>query len=92
MLVVGNTFLLNQIIPHLLTVANVAYLNVSVSNMMRTLGGILNLSPLGNVNNLLSSNTLFKFSAHSGSTSQSKTIQCLLLLSFLTLLIIVLKI
>jgi hypothetical protein len=35
--VVDNTDSLNQIMPHLDTVANVAYLNVSVSNMIRTL-------------------------------------------------------
>jgi hypothetical protein len=44
--VVDNTDSLNQIMPHLDTVANVAYLNVSVSNMIRTLGGMDNRSPL----------------------------------------------
>lgn len=67
----------NQTIPHLETVAKVAYFNVSTSNKILTLGGIDNLSPFGKVNNLLSSKTEFKFSAHSGSTSPSNTIQCL---------------
>ena len=71
----------NQTIPHLDTVANVAHFNDSTSNNILTLGGIDNLSPLGNVNNLLSSKTEFRFSAHSGSTSPSNTIQCLLALS-----------
>jgi len=76
-----TTSSLNHTIPHLLTVANVAYFNVSTSNNNLTFYGICILSPFGNVNNLLSSNTLFKFSAHSGSTSPSNTIQCFLLLS-----------
>src|SRR3546814_21062479 len=44
--------------------------------MMRTFEGILRRSPVGNVRILLSSRTEFKFSAHSGSTSPSHTIQC----------------
>ena len=67
--------------PHLETVANVAYFNVSTSKISLTLGGTANLSPFGNVSNLLSSKTEFKFSAHSGSTSPSNIIQCLLVLS-----------
>lgn len=74
---------LNQTIPHLDTVANVAYFKVSTSNIILTFDGIANLSPFGNVNNLLSSNTEFKFSAHSGSTSPSNIIQCLRVLSYL---------
>jgi len=74
---------LNQTIPHLETVAKVAYLRVSTSNIILTLGGIANLSPFGNVSNLLSSSTEFRFSAHSGSTSPSNIIQCLLVLSYL---------
>ena len=70
-------FSANHTIPHLDTVANVAYFKVSTSNKILTLDGIDRRSPFGSVNNLLSSNTEFKFSAHSGSTSPSKTIQCL---------------
>ena len=44
---------------------------------MRTFSGTSSLSPLGRVRILLSSSTLLRFSAHSGSTSPSKTIQCL---------------
>lgn len=50
-----------------------------------TLGGMPRRSPFGNVSSLLSSRTLFKFSTHSGSTSPSKMIHCLLLISPRTL-------
>mmetsp|Transcript_8133 Transcript_8133/g.11836 ORF Transcript_8133/g.11836 Transcript_8133/m.11836 type:complete len:243 (-) Transcript_8133:74-802(-) len=46
--------------------------------MIRRLSGMPRRSPLGSVNSLLSSRTLLRFSAHSGSTSPSKIIQCLL--------------
>jgi len=39
------------------------------------------LSPFGNVNNLLSSNTLFRLSTHNGSISPSHIIQHLVFLS-----------
>mmetsp|Transcript_12069 Transcript_12069/g.26317 ORF Transcript_12069/g.26317 Transcript_12069/m.26317 type:complete len:249 (+) Transcript_12069:1916-2662(+) len=68
---------LYQSIPQRETVAGVACSRLSTSRIMRTLSGMLRRSPLGSVNNLLSSSTLFKFSAHSGSTSPSNTIQCL---------------
>mmetsp|Transcript_98082 Transcript_98082/g.299850 ORF Transcript_98082/g.299850 Transcript_98082/m.299850 type:complete len:346 (+) Transcript_98082:6210-7247(+) len=66
----------NHTIPQRETVANVAYLSVSTSNMIRTCGGIAKRSPLGRVSILLSSKTEFKFSAHSGSTSPSNIIHC----------------
>lgn len=44
------------------------------SNITRTLGGRDRRSPLGKVRSLLSSNTEFKFSTHSGSTSPSNMI------------------
>ncbi len=72
-----STSLENQTIPHLDTVAKVAYFKVSTSNIILTLLGIASRSPLGRVKSLLSSKTEFKFSAHSGSTSPSNTIQCL---------------
>ena len=50
-----------------------------------TLDGMPRRSPFGKVNSLLSSRTLFKFSTHSGSTSPSKMIHCLLLISPRTL-------
>ena len=50
-----------------------------------TLAGIPRRSPFGNVNNLLSSKTLFKFSTHSGSTSPSKMIHWRLWISPRTL-------
>mmetsp|Transcript_19505 Transcript_19505/g.56125 ORF Transcript_19505/g.56125 Transcript_19505/m.56125 type:complete len:242 (+) Transcript_19505:5184-5909(+) len=68
---------LNQIIPHRETVAGVACLRLSTSRMILMLSGMSSRSPLGSVSNLLSSKTLLRFSAHSGSTSPSKTIQCL---------------
>src|SRR5271170_6988962 len=49
---------LNHTIPQRLTVAGVAYLSVSTSNMIRTDGGRLSRSPLGRVSILLSSKTL----------------------------------
>ena len=63
--------------PQRETVAKVAYFKVSTSKMILTFEGIDNLSPLGRVKSLLSSKTEFRFSAQSGSTSPSKTIQCL---------------
>lgn len=53
--------------------------------MILTFGGSDRRSPFGNVNNLLSSKTEFKFSTHSGSTSPSKIIHCLLFISPRTL-------
>mmetsp|Transcript_27783 Transcript_27783/g.44163 ORF Transcript_27783/g.44163 Transcript_27783/m.44163 type:complete len:240 (+) Transcript_27783:4750-5469(+) len=44
--------------------------------MMRTLSVSIIRSPLGSVRSLLSSRTLLRFSAHSGSTSPSKMIHC----------------
>ena len=67
----------NQTIPQRETVAKVAYYKLSTSNIILTLGGISNLSPLGRVNSLLLSRTELRFSAHSGSTSPSNIIQCL---------------
>ena len=67
---------LNQTIPHRDTVAGVACSKLSTSRMIRTLSGIVKRSPLGRVNSLLSSSTELRFSAHSGSTSPSNTIQC----------------
>mmetsp|Transcript_125260 Transcript_125260/g.362413 ORF Transcript_125260/g.362413 Transcript_125260/m.362413 type:complete len:269 (-) Transcript_125260:5014-5820(-) len=64
----------NQTMPQRETVARVAYFKVSTSNMILTFGGMASRSPLGSVSNLLSSNTEFKFSAHSGSTSPSNMI------------------
>ena len=65
----------NQTIPHRETVARVTKFKFSTSNKILTLEGIAKRSPLGNVNNLLSSKTELRFSAHSGSTSPSKIIQ-----------------
>mmetsp|Transcript_4796 Transcript_4796/g.10883 ORF Transcript_4796/g.10883 Transcript_4796/m.10883 type:complete len:205 (-) Transcript_4796:856-1470(-) len=65
----------NHTMPHLETVASVACLSVSTSIITRTLGGILSRSPEGSVSTLLSSSTLLRFSAQSGSTSPSNTIQ-----------------
>ena len=65
----------NQTIPHLLMVAGVVYFKLSTSKTIRTFSGKLNRSPLGRVNILLSSKTLFRFSAHCGSISPSNTIQ-----------------
>ena len=70
-----------HIIPHLETVANVAYYKESTSNIILTLFGNIILSPLGNVRILLSSKTEFRFSTHSGSISPSKIIQCYLFIS-----------
>lgn len=58
---------------------------IFTSNIIRTLGGSERRSPFGNVNNLLSSKTEFKFSTHSGSTSPSKIIHCRLFISPRTL-------
>ncbi|KAH3681227.1 hypothetical protein WICPIJ_007810 [Wickerhamomyces pijperi] len=71
----------NQTIPHLLIVAGVAYFKESTSKIKRTPDGIFNLSPLGNVKVLLSSNTLFNDSTQTGSISPSKTTHVTLLLS-----------
>lgn len=68
----------NQTIPHHETVARVAYFNDSTSNSNFRLGGILSHSPFGKVSSLLSSKTELRFSAQTGSTSPSKTIQCIL--------------
>lgn len=68
----------NQTIPHQETVASVAYFNDSTSNSSFKLEGILNHSPFGRVRSLLSSRTELRFSAQTGSTSPSKTIQCIL--------------
>mmetsp|Transcript_8689 Transcript_8689/g.12668 ORF Transcript_8689/g.12668 Transcript_8689/m.12668 type:complete len:259 (-) Transcript_8689:3404-4180(-) len=63
--------------PHRETVAWVAFSRLSTSNIILKLSGTTRRSPLGKVSSLLSSSTLFKFSAHSGSTSPSNIIQCL---------------
>ena len=60
--------------------------------VLLTLDGMPRRSPFGNVSNLLSSRTLFKFSTHSGSTSPSKIIHCRLLISPRTLSMILVKI
>mmetsp|Transcript_1997 Transcript_1997/g.5251 ORF Transcript_1997/g.5251 Transcript_1997/m.5251 type:complete len:236 (-) Transcript_1997:3534-4241(-) len=66
---------LKKTIPHLDTVAGVAKFRLSTSRMIRMLLGIPRRSPLGSVSILLSSKTELRFSAHSGSTSPSNTIQ-----------------
>lgn len=71
------TVSLNQTMPQRETVARVTKLRFSTSNRILTLAGMASLSPLGKVSSLLSSRTELRFSAHSGSQSPSKTIQCL---------------
>lgn len=66
---------LNQIIPQRETVAGVACSRLSTSRIILTFSGMFKRSPDGSVSSLLSSKTEFKFSAHSGSTSPSNTIQ-----------------
>lgn len=86
-----NTILYYIIYHILILLNNLNYNLVITSNIIRTLGGSDKRSPFGNVNNLLSSKTEFKFSTHSGSTSPSKIIHCLLLISPRTLSTIFLK-
>ena len=62
-------------VPQRDTEAGVANFRFSTSNRMRTLPGSDSRSPVGSVSSRLSSSTLFRFSAHSGSTSPSNTIQ-----------------
>mmetsp|Transcript_36195 Transcript_36195/g.108402 ORF Transcript_36195/g.108402 Transcript_36195/m.108402 type:complete len:494 (+) Transcript_36195:3590-5071(+) len=73
----GRVSSLNQTMPQRDTVAGVACANESTSRIILTLLGMDSRSPLGRVRSLLSSRTLLRFSAHSGSTSPSNTIQCL---------------
>eukprot|EP00835_Amoeboradix_gromovi_P001563 NODE_73_length_23464_cov_0.600171.p8 type:complete len:139 gc:universal NODE_73_length_23464_cov_0.600171:16478-16894(+) len=63
------------IMPHLLTVAGLAFLKESTSNTSLAPGDMISLSPFANVSVLLSSRTLFKFSIHTASTGPSNIIQ-----------------
>jgi hypothetical protein len=77
---IGRSYSLKSIIPILLIVAGDAYYKSLVSKMKLTLLPNEILSPVGRVNNRLSSNTLFKLSIHSGSTSPSQITQHITLL------------
>jgi hypothetical protein len=84
---IGKSYSLKSIIPILLIVAGEAYYKSLVSNIKLTLLPNDILSPVGRVNNLLSSNTLLRLSIHSGSTSPSQITQHITLLFSLAALL-----